>query len=135
MRTATVMRAEGGVQRLFSTFPNAWPGAGLLVLRLVAAVPLLLGAFAGDWGVPPFAAMVVHALAILTGATLLVGLWTPVGGVLAVGLQLAIAAADNGADGTHLWLAAVAASLVMLGPGAWSFDARLFGRRRIDIRS
>jgi hypothetical protein len=24
-------------------------------------------------------------------------------------------------------------SLAMLGPGAWSIDARLFGRKRIDV--
>jgi uncharacterized membrane protein YphA (DoxX/SURF4 family) len=34
----------------------------------------------------------------------------------------------------HLLLAALGVSLVMLGPGAWSVDARLFGRKRIDIR-
>jgi len=29
--------------------------------------------------------------------------------------------------------AAIAVSLVMLGPGAWSIDRRLFGRKRIDL--
>jgi putative oxidoreductase len=33
----------------------------------------------------------------------------------------------------HLLLAVLAVSVAMLGPGAWSVDARLFGRRRIDI--
>jgi uncharacterized membrane protein YphA (DoxX/SURF4 family) len=33
----------------------------------------------------------------------------------------------------HVFLAAIAASMAMLGPGAWSIDARLFGRKRIDI--
>jgi hypothetical protein len=32
-------------------------------------------------------------------------------------------------------LAALGVSLVMPGPGAWSVDARLFGRKQIDIRS
>jgi len=31
-------------------------------------------------------------------------------------------------------LAALGAALAMVGPGAWSIDARLFGRKRIDIR-
>jgi hypothetical protein len=30
-------------------------------------------------------------------------------------------------------LAAVGAALAMVGPGVWSIDARLFGRKRIDI--
>ncbi|HEV7732202.1 MAG TPA: hypothetical protein VGR62_08575 [Candidatus Binatia bacterium] len=122
------------MQRLFSTFPNAWPGAGLLVLRLVAAIPLLGCALSALPGVPPSAAIVLRILAALTGGMLLVGLWTPVGGVLTVALQLWSAVSDGGAGGTHLLLASVAVSLVMLGPGAWSVDARIFGRRRIHIR-
>ena len=35
----------------------------------------------------------------------------------------------------HIFLAILAAGIAMLGPGAWSIDARLFGRRRVDIRS
>ncbi|MDQ1472597.1 MAG: putative oxidoreductase [Bryobacterales bacterium] len=33
----------------------------------------------------------------------------------------------------HILLDALGASLAMLGPGAWSVDARLFGRKRIQI--
>jgi putative oxidoreductase len=33
----------------------------------------------------------------------------------------------------NIFLAVVAASVAMLGPGAWSIDARLFGRKRFDI--
>jgi len=29
--------------------------------------------------------------------------------------------------------AVLAAALVMIGPGAWSMDARLFGRKRIEL--
>jgi putative oxidoreductase len=34
---------------------------------------------------------------------------------------------------THIFLAMLAVSVAMLGPGAWSIDARLFGRKRFDI--
>ena len=34
---------------------------------------------------------------------------------------------------SHALLAVVAISLVFLGPGAWSVDALLFGRKRIAI--
>lgn len=33
----------------------------------------------------------------------------------------------------HIFLAVLAVSVAMLGPGAWSIDARLFGRKRFDI--
>jgi putative oxidoreductase len=33
----------------------------------------------------------------------------------------------------HIFVAILAVSVAMLGPGAWSIDARLFGRRRFDI--
>jgi uncharacterized membrane protein YphA (DoxX/SURF4 family) len=33
-----------------------------------------------------------------------------------------------------LLLAAFAAAIAMLGPGAWSLDAAIFGRKRIDVR-
>jgi len=33
----------------------------------------------------------------------------------------------------HIFLAVLAVSVAMLGPGAWSVDARLFGRKRFDI--
>ena len=35
----------------------------------------------------------------------------------------------------HILLAVLAAGVAMLGPGAWSIDARLFGRKRFDIGS
>jgi uncharacterized membrane protein YphA (DoxX/SURF4 family) len=33
----------------------------------------------------------------------------------------------------HVLLAVLSVSVAMLGPGAWSVDARLFGRKRFDI--
>ena len=33
----------------------------------------------------------------------------------------------------HLFLAVITAGLAMVGPGAWSIDARLFGRSRFEI--
>ena len=33
---------------------------------------------------------------------------------------------------THIFLSILAVSVAMLGPGAWSIDARLFGRKRFD---
>ncbi len=33
----------------------------------------------------------------------------------------------------HVFLAALSVCVAMLGPGAWSLDAHLFGRKRFDI--
>jgi putative oxidoreductase len=113
-------------------FPGGWPGAGLLVLRLAAAAWLFvgistLGGVSHSWR---------HALqfAILTvGILLLVGLWTPIAGALQAIIQLGTIFTPANAI-LHVLPAALGVSLVMLGPGAWSVDARLFGRKRIDIR-
>ena len=115
-------------------FPGGWPGAGLLVLRLVAAIPLLIGGHSDSWGVP-HEPLYLRVIAIAVGSLLLAGLWTPVAGALQAIIELWIIFAPGGAMGVHLMLAALGASLVMLGPGALSLDARLFGRKRIDIRS
>jgi putative oxidoreductase len=34
----------------------------------------------------------------------------------------------------NILLASIGVALAMIGPGAWSLDARLFGWRRIDVR-
>jgi uncharacterized membrane protein YphA (DoxX/SURF4 family) len=115
-------------------FPGGWPGAGLLLLRLAAAIPLLIGKHSAFWGMP-HGGFYGRFIAIGIGSLLLVGLWTPIAGVLQTVIELWIAFSSGDAVAVHLSLAALGVSLAMLGPGAWSVDARLFGRKRIDIRS
>jgi putative oxidoreductase len=115
-------------------FPGGWPGAGLLLLRLAGAVPLLIGGcseFLGRQHGGPYMGFVT----IGVGAALLVGLWTPITGTLLAMIEIWFAVIHAGRAEICLPLAALGASLVMLGPGAWSVDARLFGRKRINIRS
>jgi len=73
-------------------------------------------------------------LAAATGVFLLAGFWTPLAGGLAAILEVWLSLSDL----SNFWLAimtsANAAALSMLGPGAWSLDARLFGRKRILFR-
>ena len=68
---------------------------------------------------------------------LLAGLWTPVVGALIAIDQLWIAlsvyASPRDGQWIHILLAVLTAGLAMLGPGAWSIDARHFGRQRFDI--
>ena len=123
------------MQRLFTMFPGGWPGAGLLVLRLTAAIPLIVGGSLDLKGVPHSGLYPIQFAVIGVGILLLTGLWTPIAGALQALIELWIVFSPGDAAVVHLLLAALGASLVMLGPGAWSVDARLFGRKRIVIRS
>jgi uncharacterized membrane protein YphA (DoxX/SURF4 family) len=76
----------------------------------------------------------IAGAATVAGAFLLVGLWTPLSGALAVFIQLWMVISHTDHRGVHALLVALAASLMMLGPGAWSIDARLFGRKRIELQ-
>lgn len=130
------------MRRLFSTFARGVPGAGLLLLRIAggaAAITHGLIALNGGLAIVP---AIPQVLAIAAGALLLPGLWTPVAGFLLAFLSLWAIFATRAAaplpdilTGPSFLLAAIGAALGMLGPGAWSVDARLFGWRRIDVRS
>ena len=68
-------------------------------------------------------------LAAAGGLLIIAGLWMPIVGVLVALIELWIAVSGHPAPERHVLIAALAASLAMLGPGAWSVDARLFGRK------
>lgn len=84
-------------------------------------------------GVPQSVLFPARIVALVVGISLLVGLYTPFVGALQAIIELWIVFSRGSELGIHLLLAALGLSLVMLGPGAWSIDARLFGRKRIDI--
>jgi uncharacterized membrane protein YphA (DoxX/SURF4 family) len=86
-------------------------------------------------------AWALAGLAVLSGLGLVAGFLTP-GAAVGVGLStLAIAAASTTTDSPYLaahwqgagFVVADALALAMLGPGAHSIDAWLFGRREIVI--
>ena len=70
------------MQRLFSSFADGWPGAGLLLLRLMTGGGLLYGGIASAWSAP-YLAMAPPVIAAGAGALLLLGLYTPLAGVVA----------------------------------------------------
>jgi putative oxidoreductase len=118
------------VQRLFSTFPNAWPGVGLLILRAAAgfsalAMVHLVSAVTEAAALP--ARCVIVAIAVL----LWIGLWTPIAAIAAAALQIGTVGLGQELSAASAVNAALAVALAMLGPGGWSLDAKLFGRKRI----
>jgi len=118
------------VQRLFSTFPCGLPGAGLLLLRAAAAIPLVSA------GLPTAAAPSPAILDVVTAGAailLLIGLWTPPAGAVIALAQSRLAVIHPAEPWTFVHFAAMGAALAMLGPGGCSLDARLFGRKQIQI--
>ena len=125
------------MQRLFSGFANGLPGIGLLLLRLLTGAALIHFGIANLREAPPLATAVLQIIGIGSGIFLLIGLWTPVAGTLAAIVKLWIALSRFLSHSGDAWIAIIqavlGAVLAMVGPGAWSIDARLFGRKRIDM--
>jgi uncharacterized membrane protein YphA (DoxX/SURF4 family) len=118
------------VQRLFSTFPGGLPGAGLLILRTAAAIPLV---YAGLRTIDSPSPAILEVVTVGAALLLLIGLWTPLAGALIAVAELGLAALHPGQAWMYVHFAALGAALAMLGPGGCSLDARLFGRKQIQI--
>jgi uncharacterized membrane protein YphA (DoxX/SURF4 family) len=113
-----------------------------LLLRVAVAAALLVQGAAGlaDRR-PSWSVVVVGLMAALCGGLLLVGLLTPVAAVVtALGttvgsLSWLPSATTNALEPglTPLLVVLVATAIAFLGPGAFSLDAALFGRREIVI--
>ena len=117
------------LQRLFSNFADGWPGRGLLLQRLLTGAALLHHGIAHLGAAPGFVAPQIIAAG--AGILLLAGLWTPIAGSVITLVELWIALSLPGDSCIPIGLAVLGASLAMVGPGAWSIDARLYGRKHI----
>jgi len=102
-------------------------------MRLSAGMALIVQGASALLAGPPPGEFLFQSLSMGLGLLLLAGLWTPVAGAL-----VAAEALWNVFTSGHPWrwimLATMGAALALIGPGAWSMDARLFGWRRLEIR-
>ncbi len=131
------------LQRLYSTFPGGRPGIGLLLLRTAVGLFAAAGgisclsgpftSFSGKWFLGP--------VLIMSGTALAAGFLTPIAGLLVGICFLGIAFSWFPAPSWALHdvklvafaMIITAVALALLGPGAFSLDGRLFGRREIVI--
>ncbi|MBI1763781.1 MAG: hypothetical protein HYR56_20335 [Acidobacteria bacterium] len=131
------------MQRSFSSFPAGWPGAGLLLLRVAVGFTAVMQSWLwlAEREQRTLLLWSIGLLALISGVALLIGYFTPVAGVLAGLGSLGFALSWFAAPGPHLFdqklaaifVAIMSAALVFLGPGAFSLDSRLFGRREVFI--
>ena len=129
---------------LYTRFPNRAPGIGLLLLRVATGATLIAHAsFIVQMQDLRIVVVAMVLLAFLSGLALLAGFLTPIISIVALiiiaGTELPWLPTLNGGviAGNHLSLdvAVMSAAIFMLGPGAFSVDALMFGRRKIIIPS
>jgi|SRR5215470_3062854 len=134
------MFGEISLQRLFTTFPGGWPGFGLLLLRAVVASAIIFNGvqFLSAW--PDLSALIVVSFSFTAGLCLLLGVITPIASLIVAFGTLAyhfLGITNPGGFVVSSFLAfritALALATACLGPGAFSLDARVFGRRKIHI--
>ena len=117
------------VQRLFSMFPGGSAGIALLILRFCAGGSLLMCAL--DHGQFPSAGRTTLGIGVIL-LLIGVGILTPIACTIAASIEAFYALRSHGINEWHaVFTLLVTIALGMLGPGAFSIDARLFGRRLI----
>jgi len=98
---------------------------------MLAGGALLAQGIAAASAGAPTRLLVPQIVGAAAGLLILGGMWTPVAGVLASIMEVWIAFVQPGAQSLATILATLGISLAMIGPGAWSIDARLYGRKQI----
>ncbi len=115
----------------------------MLLLRAAVALAALVqgGIYLTGQGDAPAGAWIAGLLGVAAGGALLIGILTPLVAVLlglgaiGIGFSLLPPCSPNLFDAKlpTLFAFIMALAIVFLGPGAFSVDARLFGRREIII--
>ncbi len=130
------------LQVLFSAFPGGLPGMSLLLMRAVLGVAMIIQG-ASYFGQPggTLILSLVGASAVISGVFLLLGFFTPfmavVAGLDLIGKAVSVIPAPIpdlfSAQPALIFGLTVLVAVVGAGPGRFSIDARMFGRREIII--
>ena len=128
---------------LFWNFPRGWPGAGLALLRGAVGVTAIIHGWrlVASPDVSSTVTWLVGVPAVLSGAALIVGLFTPAAAILFAAGTVAVA--FNWFPWCRFYpihsrlalilLITMCLVITLIGPGAVSLDARLFGRRKVVV--
>lgn len=119
------------MQKLFVIFPDGAPGLGLLLLRIAASAGLI--ALPSRLGTNAWIGLLLVTLVTIP---LLIGFMTTLTALAAAVLESAFAlSGELHAPLIEISTIAQLLSLALVGPGAYSLDSRLFGRRRLIFES
>ena len=138
LKDSTEFRRHIKLQRLFTTFPDRIPGIGLLLLRttIAGSVFFLIGILFSARVELTYRIWIISGALLICAAATLVGVLTPIVSLITLigGVLFLILAPTQILTAPIIYLIILSAVIVLLGPGAYSIDARLFGRREIFIR-
>ena len=112
-------------------FPTGAAGAALLMLR-VSVCASFLGDGTAGWSLVD--SWWTLLLFLLPAMLLIVGFLTPYASAISCLMQSGVVILGGGHNKFHLILAILNSAVVaILGPGAYSIDAHIFGRRLLAV--
>jgi hypothetical protein len=102
-------------------------------MRLACGAVLMGEAMTRIRAIPGSESVVYIALFTAASLAVLTGYRTRIAGVATAALEVSLLAFGGGNLDLDALLATLGVALALMGPGAWSVDARLSGWRRIHI--